>query len=482
MAAYLLNPSRTNQRLSDLADDYLDERLPEPPPLDRVAGLTVTEILQVYGQQACTVLRLHERLLFLLRDHELEPLYREVELPLITVLAEMERTGMAIDLSYLKRLRVSMDTQLSQITEELYRLAGTTFNLNSPKQLAQILFERLGLPIIKRTKTGPSTDADVLQQLSHQHPLPRRLMEYRELSKLVSTYVDALPKLVDPSTGRIHTSLNQAATATGRLSSSDPNLQNIPVKTELGRQIRKAFVPGGRHGLFVAIDYSQIELRILAHLSKDPTLTEAFVQNLDIHRFTASLIYSLPETEVQPEQRHAMKAINYGILYGMSAHGLAKELGIPYEEAQSFIDAYFKRYPKVRGYLDGQIARAKASGYVQTLLGRRRYIPELRSADPMVRQFGERVAVNAPIQGSAADLMKRAMLEVSAQLRAHQLTSHMVLQIHDELLFDVPRDERQAVIDLICPIMERVLPLDVPLTVTVKVGPTWLDLTEVKSV
>ena len=484
VAAYLLNPSRTTQQLSELVEEYLDERLAPPPnkPADQpsrdlVGGLETAETLQACGQQACSVLRLHERLLPLVRDHELETLYREVELPLIAVLAEMERTGIAVDLPFLAQLGRSMDAQLARITKELYQLAGETFNLNSPKQLAHVLFERLGLPIIKRTKTGPSTDAEVLRQLADQHPLPRRLLEYRELSKLIFTYVEALPKLA--SAGRIHTSFNQTATATGRLSSSDPNLQNIPIKTELGRQIRKAFVPGSRNGLLIAVDYSQIELRILAHLSMDPTLTDAFRRRRDIHRFSASLIYGLPESEVQPEQRQAMKAINYGILYGMSAYGLAKELGIAHEEAQSFIDAYFERYQQVRSYLDGQIAQAQTSGFVQTLLGRRRWIPELRSADPVVRQFGERMAVNTPIQGSAADLMKRAMLEVSRQLHTARLASRMVLQVHDELVFEAPGDERQAVIDLVRPIMEGVFPLRVPLTVTVKVGPNWLDLQEI---
>jgi DNA polymerase-1 len=252
------------------------------------------------------------------------------------------------------------------------------------------------------------------------------------------------------------------------------------VKTELGRQIRRAFVPGGADWLFVAVDYSQIELRILAHLSKDPALLDAFRQRRDIHRHTASLIYGLPEAEVKPEQRNAMKAVNYGILYGMSAHGLAKELGIPREEAQAFIDAYFERYPKVRQYLDAQIAHGRKTGYVQTLLGRRRYIPEVHSADPMVRQFGERMAVNTPIQGSAADLIKRAMLEVFACLRAQQLVGRMVLQVHDELLFEVPREEHQALIAAVRPLMEHVLPLAIPITVTVKVGPNWLDLTPVE--
>ncbi len=302
-------------------------------------------------------------------------------------------------------------------------------------------------------------------------------MRYRELAKLVSTYVDTLPKLVHPATRRLHTSFNQTATATGRLSSSDPNLQNIPIKTELGRSIRQAFIPGIPDGLFVSADYSQIELRILAHGSADEQLLEAFRQGRDIHRCTASVIYGIPESDVQPEQRNAMKTINYGILYGMTAHGLSAELGIPREDAQGIIEAYFTRYPKVRAYLDRQIEQAKRLGYVTTLLGRRRYIPELASSDLAIRQFGERIAVNAPIQGTAADLIKRAMVRLAAALEAQALRSRMVVQVHDELLMECPRTEVATVIPLMRQSMEGAMSLAVPLTVVVKTGPNWRDLT-----
>jgi DNA polymerase-1 len=294
----------------------------------------------------------------------------------------------------------------------------------------------------------------------------------------VSTYVDALPQLADAS-GRVHTSFNQAATATGRLSSSEPNLQNIPIRTELGRSIRRAFIPGSPDAALVAADYSQIELRILAHLSGDEQLTDAFRDHRDIHRYTASLIYGLPEAEVQPEQRSAMKAVNFGILYGMSAHGLSKELGMPLEDAQSFIGAYFQRYPKVRAYLDSQIAHAKREGFVQTLLGRRRYIPEVNSPDPMLRQVGERMAINAPVQGTAADIIKLAMVRLDRELDRVGLRSRMVLQVHDELVFDGPRAEVQALAALVRRVMEGAVALAVPLTVTVKSGPNWLDLSPV---
>ena len=484
LAAYLLNPSRTNQTLSDLSDEYLDEPLgPMPPPqqLPPQRSLVHGDSLEPFARCACTVLRLHEFLRCRLDAQGMTALYTELELPLLGVLSQMEQTGIAVDVAFLKGLHASMETELARLIQEIYRLAGGDFNLNSPKQLAQVLFERLKLPVVKRNKTGPSTDSDVLQQLAERHPLPARLMHYRELSKLVSTYVAALPKLIDPKTGRLHTSFNQTATATGRLSSSDPNLQNIPIKTELGRSIRKAFVPGIPDGVFLAADYSEIELRILAHLSADERLIDAFRHDRDIHRFTASLIYGCPESEVQPEQRQAMKAVNYGLLYGMTSHGLSKELGISFEEAQAFIDAYFERYPKVREYLDSQIAQAKRNGFVQTLLGRRRYIPEVNSPNPIIRQFGERMAVNAPVQGTAADLIKRAMVQLASALDEHQLRSRMVLQVHDELVFEVPRRELKTLVALARRIMEGAIALSVPLTVTVKAGPNWLDLSEVKN-
>jgi DNA polymerase-1 len=480
IAAHLLNPSRGTYTLNDLAEEHLNEQLGSLPSSSETLDERHPERLMPFAQAACTALRLHQALVPQLEPKGLMALYTELELPLISVLARMEASGIALDQACLLALRASMDAALTQLTKEIYELAGCEFNLNSPKQLAQVLFGRLQLPVIKRTKTGPSTDSDVLHQLAGKHPLPQRLMRYRELSKLVSTYVEALPALVDPRTGRIHTTFNQTGTATGRLSSSEPNLQNIPIKTELGRSIRKAFVAGIPDGALLAVDYSQIELRILAHLSGDEQLGEAFRRDHDIHRFTASLIYGLPESEVQPEQRNAMKAVNYGILYGMTAHGLSKELGVPIEEAQAFIDAYFERYPKVRSYLNGQIEQARRDGYVQTLLGRRRYIPELASPDLVVRQFGERIAVNAPIQGTAADLIKRAMVHVAARLEQERLASRMVLQVHDELVFEAPRAELAALAALVRRAMEGAIVLNVPLSVTLKAGPNWLDLTALK--
>ncbi len=478
LAAYLLNPSRTSQTLSDLSDEYLGEPLGAIPPAETIGSLAEAApgVLEAFGRFVCAIPKLHALLVSKLDEVRMASLYRELELPLMRVLARMETDGIAVDVDYLGGLKISMDVTLTQLTQEIYRLAGGEFNINSPKQLGEVLFERLKLPVIKRTKTGPSTDSGVLQQLALKHPLPQQLIRFRELSKLVGTYVDALPKLVDPSTKRLHTSFNQTATATGRLSSSDPNLQNIPIKTELGRSIRKAFIPGIPDGVLLAADYSQVELRLLAHMAGDEQLTAAFRQGHDIHRYTASLIYGLPEAEVQPEQRSAMKAVNFGIIYGMSAHGLSKELGIGYEEAESFIAAYFDRYPKVRGFLDAQIDQARREGFVQTLLGRRRYIPEAQNPDPMIRQFGERMAINAPIQGTAADLIKRAMVRLAERLSQERLASRMVLQVHDELVIECPRAELARVAPLVREVMEGAMSLAVPLDVTLKAGPNWLEL------
>jgi DNA polymerase-1 len=475
IAAYLLNPARPNPTLQDVAEEWCDIRLAHVPAPDVLDETTA----QPLAQHVCAILRASAALEGPLRAAQLDALYQGLELPLVRVLADMEATGVALDRELLAAMRTRMTSQLSRLTEELYELAGCQFNLNSPKQLAEVLFQKLALPVVKRTKTGLSTDIEVLQKLAVAHPFPKTLIEYRELTKLVSTYLEALPELINPATGRLHTSFHQTGTATGRLSSSEPNLQNIPIKTELGRQIRKAIIPGEAGWVLVAADYSQIELRILAHLSGDPQLVEAFRQDRDIHRVSASLIYGVPEDEVTPQMRSAMKAVNFGIIYGMSAYGLSKELGISNEEAAAFIDAYFARYPKVRSFLNEQVEQAKRDGYVQTLLGRRRYIPEVNNPDPTVRQFGERMAVNAPIQGTAADLIKRAMVQLAAQLRERRMHSRMILQVHDELVFESPPDECTPLAQGVRDIMEHAIELTVPLRVTIKSGPNWLDLNPV---
>lgn len=475
IAAYVLDSSRASPVLEDLIEHYLDQsvsamELPEPPFDDEK-----TELLSAAVSPRISILAdLFEKLSSSIKAEGLESVYHEIEHPLIAVLAKMECRGIALDIQCLETLQQQVKEQLEEISAKIEQLADQPFNPKSPKQLAKVLFEDLGLPVIKRTKTGPSTNSEVLRRLAQQHPLPGLVIEFRELAKLLSTYIEALPKLVNQSTGRLHTHLDQTGTTTGRLSSRDPNLQNIPVKTELGRSIRKAFVPGIADGLLISADYSQIELRILAHVSSDPALIEAFRRDADIHRYTASLIYGIDESEVSPEQRSAMKAVNFGVLYGMGAHGLSAQLDISFGEAQEFIDAYFDRYAKVRAYLDAQIESARTLGYVETLYGRRRHIPEVRGRQVHLRQFGERMAINAPIQGTAADLIKMAMIRLDRALEA--FSSRILLQVHDDLLIEGPASERAAVVALIRKEMENVAKLAVPLRVSVKVGKNWLEM------
>lgn len=398
-----------------------------------------------------------------------------LEIPLLRVLTRMELAGIAIDADFFKAMRARLKRELDLVQEEIWKVAGTEFNLNSTPQLREVLFDRMGLPVLKKTKTGPSTDASVLEELAADgHELPRLLMEYRELEKLRSTYVDALPQLVNPRTGRIHTSFNQTVAATGRLSSSNPNLQNIPIRTPLGREIRKGFVaaPGTT---FLGVDYSQIELRILAHFSGDAAFVTAFTEGVDVHRQTASVIFDVPVDQVTPDMRGQAKTVNFATLYGQGPFGLARQLGIGRDEARQFIDTYFERFAGVRRYLDEQVEKARSQGYVETLLGRRRYVPELQSRNWNIRQFGERVAQNTPIQGTAADLMKKAMIEVQDALDEAESRARILLQVHDELLLEVPHDEVDAVRSLVVFRMEGALHLDVPLVAEWGVGPNWYE-------
>jgi DNA polymerase-1 len=342
------------------------------------------------------------------------------------------------------------------------------------------LFERLKLPVVKRSKTGPSTDEEVLRKLADKHELPALLLEYRQLTKLKSTYIDALPELLDPKTGRIHTSFNQTATETGRLSSSEPNLQNLPIKTDLGRNIRRAVVAFDKDSYLLSCDYSQVELRILAHLSKDEELISAFNKNLDVHKITSSFIYGLKEKDITDSMRETAKRVNFGIIYGLSSFGLARDLSIGFDEAQGFIDAYFLRYPKVKDYMQGQINLARKEGFVTTILGRRRYLPEINNKNQGIRQLAERQAINTPIQGSASDLIKLAMVQISAQIKDRGLKTRMIMQIHDELVFDVPQAEMAGFVDLARDRMENVLKLNVPVRVDIKKGRNWLEMEEVK--
>jgi DNA polymerase-1 len=398
---------------------------------------------------------------------------QEIEIPLIPVLARMEQRGVLIDGNLLTVQSTEMSKQILKLEQEAFDAAGQPFNLGSPKQLQQILFEKLGLPVIRKTPKGqPSTAEDVLQELAVDYELPSLVLEYRSLSKLKSTYTDKLPQQINPRTGRVHTSYHQAVAATGRLSSSDPNLQNIPVRTPLGRRIREAFVaPQGC--LIMACDYSQIELRIMAHLSGDESLLQAFHDNIDIHQATASEVFNVPYGEVDSDQRRAAKAINFGLMYGMSAFGLARQLNIGRVEAQAYMDTYFMRYPGVQQFMEDTREQAREQGYVETLFGRRLYLPDINASNMQRRQGAERAAINAPMQGTAADIIKRAMISVDAWLQKEKPDAHLVMQVHDELVFEVKEDQLDKLKQAVVSRMSGAAELDVPLIVDTGYGPDW---------
>ncbi|HSV06689.1 MAG TPA: DNA polymerase I [Candidatus Binatus sp.] len=462
LASYCLNPSRAEHGIAVLAEELLGEA-PDP-------GAAVS-VATCRAARAALALRplIEERL----RAHEMDRLFRELEMPLSEVLAEMELAGIALDVPALARLSTEFGATLERLMAEIYALAGCEFNISSPPQLRTVLFERLNISPrgVRRGKTGLSTDVDVLTRLATQHPLPAKILEYRALAKLKSTYVDALPVLVDPTTRRLHTSFNQTVAATGRLSSSDPNLQNIPIRTEEGRRIRAAFVAAPGHRLLSA-DYSQIELRVLAALSGDRRLSDAFRADEDIHARTAAEVFA---DRPPAEGRRLAKVINFGIVYGMGPARAARELGVPQVQAAAYIEAYFARYPEVRAFVERTVAEARTRGFVTTVLGRRRYLPELNARDPAVRQFAERAATNTPIQGSAADLIKLAMLEVRRRLLAGGLGARMLLQVHDELLFEVPEAELGPTKDAVRGAMEQVWSLGVPLRVDLRDGANWTE-------
>jgi DNA polymerase-1 len=399
-------------------------------------------------------------------------IYAEIERPLVPVLAAMERHGIRVDPRRLEDFAKELERDLDNLTREIYALAGESFTIASPKQLAQILFEKLKLPVVRRTKTGYSTDADVLTELGLGHPLPAKILEHRSLAKLKGTYADTLPGLIDPATARIHTTFNQLVAATGRLSSQDPNLMNIPIRSELGRRIRAAFIPANGWR-FVAADYSQIELRILAHMSGEPAIIESFRRGEDIHRRTAVEVFKIAPEEVTPLQRTIAKSANFAILYGVSAFGLSQATKIDQKEAQRYISEYFATHPRVRAFIDRTLAEARERGYVTTLLGRRRYLPDLRSGNPVARNAAERMAMNAPVQGTASDMIKIAMVRMHEALAARGLSARMLLQVHDELLFEAPPEEVATIESLAREIMAAALPLDVPIVVDVKSGRDW---------
>jgi DNA polymerase-1 len=482
VAAYVHDPTQQVGRPEILAKAYLGRSIPSAEDvLGRGAkrrparSVALDDLARLLSAQLAAALDLEAVLVEELRRTGQLELYERVEVPLVSVLARMEAAGVRVDEDRLRALSREMDRELSALEARIYGLAGGEFNVNSPKQLQQILFEKLQLPPAKRIKTGFSTDESVLEELALSYELPREILSYRRLVKLKGTYVDALPRMVNPETGRIHCTFHQTVAATGRLSCSNPNLQNIPVRTELGQRIREAFIPAeGR--VLLSADYSQIELRILASLSQDEVLLDAFRRGKDIHVRTASEVFGVPEESVTPERRERIKAINFGILYGSSAFGIAQQLGIAQNEAREHIRAYFERYPRVRACLDGLVERARERGFAETLYGRRRPLPDLRSRNRVVRSAAERMAVNSVIQGTAADIIKRAMVEIDSRLRAPGARpARMILQIHDELLFEVPPTDAEALGELVSERMCAVAELAVPLEVHVGVGRSWLD-------
>jgi len=455
IAAYLLDSTHTRYDVKYLVHEYLR--------------------IDTDNVDAGHVLLLAEELEKKLKDLGMHDLYRNIEHPLIQVLADMERTGFNVDKDTLKELDIEFTNTLDELTNSIYKIAGEEFNINSPKQLGIILFEKLGLPVIKKTKTGYSTNIEVLEKLKDKHEIIEKIIDYRQIMKLKSTYSEGLLNVIDPKDGRIHSSFNQTITATGRISSTEPNLQNIPVRMEMGRRIRRVFVPSNEDYVLVDADYSQIELRVLAHISGDPTFIDAFKNNQDIHRRTASEVLGISIEEVTPEQRNDAKAVNFGIVYGISDYGLARNLGISRAQAQQYIENYFKRYPGIKEYMERIVELGKKQGYVTTLMGRRRYLPELSSRNFNTRSFGERIAMNTPIQGTAADIIKKAMNDVYYELKARGLRSKLVLQVHDELIIDTYKPELEEVKEILKDKMENAIELSVPLVVDIGVGTNWYN-------
>jgi DNA polymerase-1 len=482
LASYVLDPGRRSHALDLLAIEFLqcaktssESLLGKGRQQRSFADVPLQEAASYACENSDLVLQLRLALSAQLESQGLLSLFSEIEMPLVEVLADMEEAGICIDLPWFRSLKERFQAERKRVEQAIYAEAGEDFNVNSNQQVRTILFDKLKLPVRKRTATGPSTDATVLQELADEgHVLPALLLEYRELAKLESTYLDTLPKLVHPSDGRLHTSFNQTVAATGRLSSSEPNLQNIPIRRELGRAIRRGFVAPAGSKLLVA-DYSQIELRILAHLSQDPVFLEVFARGGDIHRETAAAIFGVPVELVTPQMRSQAKTINFATIYGQGAPALARQLKIPVAEARAFIATYFERFKGVRSYLDSQIALARERGFVETIFKRRRYIPELRDPNYNIRAFGERVATNAPIQGSAADLIKVAMIRIHRGFREERHSARMILQVHDELVFEVPDPEVSRAAQLVRHDMEHAAELSVPILVDIGVGQNWLD-------
>jgi DNA polymerase-1 len=479
IAAWILNADAGTYNMDRLAETYLNYRtihyadvVPKGETFDAVDIETATRYA---AEDADITFRLYEVFAKMLGERGLEKLFFELEMPLVRVLADMEMEGIGLDPAVLAAYGVELERDLAAIESEIYGLVGREFNINSTKQLQEVLFKDRKLKPAKKTKTGYSTDTSVLEELAAEDPVPEKILRHRSLAKLKSTYVDALPKLINSKTGRVHTNFHQTGTATGRLSSKDPNLQNIPIKEAEGRRIRDAFIPS-KGKIFLSADYSQIELVILAHLSGDPGLREAFIKGTDVHSMTASLIFGVDADDVMPYQRRIAKTINFGVMYGMSAFRLARELGIARHEASRFIESYFNRYSKIQEFINKTVAGAEASGGVKTIFGRERPIPAINSRNKTEKMGAERVAVNTPIQGSAADIVKLAMLRIETRIREKKLASRLILQVHDELIFEVPAGETDVMKDLVRKEMETAYKLDVPLRVSIETGKSWGEM------
>jgi DNA polymerase-1 len=481
IVAYLIDPSWDNFDLFKIGLKYFPQEYIELMNLvdfegRKLEGLNFKEKNELISLYCGYLYRLYPELSKEIAKLKLIKLYKEIEEPLIFVLAEMEYKGIKVDVDYLKELSGEYEKKMNKLIEEIFNISGKNFNINSPKQLSQILYNELKLKPLKKTKTGLSTDEESLRFLSQQHPLPNLILEYRELAKLKSTYIDNILNLVDKKDSKIHASFNQSVTQTGRLSSSNPNLQNIPVRSELGRMVRKAFIPSKNNYCFVSADYSQIELRILAHFSKDEKLLDAFIMGKDIHRHTASLIFGVSEDLVSEQMRSIAKTVNFGIIYGISGYGLSRQLDLPQEEAAKFIKNYFELYPGVKSFIEEQIALVRETEVVETLMGRRRKIPEINSSDINLREFGERLAINTPIQGTAADIIKKAMVDIYKEIKENNWQVNLLIQIHDELLFEVSESEKEDFKKRIKKKMEEVINLSVPLVVNLKEGKNWLEM------
>ncbi|KPU42256.1 DNA polymerase I [Oxobacter pfennigii] len=475
IAAYLLNPSESTYNTDDLVRIYLKEDIPSEKEIsDMIKGGNIKVKSNYLCTKAIYIYNLEDILKEQLEANAMYELYNKVEHPLIEVLASMEILGFAVDEDILNVLSGEFGDEIDRLTKEIYESAGEIFNINSPKQLGAILFDKLNLPVIKKTKTGYSTDAEVLEKLAPQHEIVSKILEYRQIAKLKSTYVDGLLNIIKEDK-KIHSNFNQTVTATGRISSTEPNLQNIPVKVLMGKKIRKAFVASSDEYLILSADYSQIELRVLAHISRDENLIDAFHHKLDIHKKTASEVFNVPLDEVTPFMRSSAKAVNFGIVYGISDYGLSVNLNISRKEAKSYIDNYLNKYEGVKNYMDNIIAFAKKNGYVTTELKRKRYIPEINSTNFNIRSLGERLAMNTPIQGTAADIIKIAMVKVYSELQNRNLKSRLILQVHDELIIEVHKDEIEEVKSILKNNMENAMQLNVPLEVDINMGKSWFD-------